>query len=452
MTGNRFILSSIACGVSFGITLGLSRGDFGQAFGHGALTFLASQIGAVVAGRQPTDEDDRQWRAEELRGHIRALQRRRTATYEELEQLTQSRDRALSSLQSLQAQLQQLQAKSNTLWQQKEALSWTLTTPTARRTTTEIQDSELRIKNMEREEAELNRSLSSTLAAKQRAELHLTTTQSELSQLQAQVAEQKVQKADILEDIMALSGQQTQLKASIEQAQAQLADLERYRKDLTQLIEAAEPARQQVTQGTQSLQSAIDQLQGQIGSLHGELETLETQILDRRSQKTVLDQELDSLRDQTRSLAKSSETGIATSHRLASASDSLSDPWQDSFPTPMHPSGDDPAATVPLDFSQYPSITAPWTDFAAKLPKYEFQALGAIAHDQNPAPQLKKIAEANLTMPELLIDAINERALEIIGDIILEPSANKGIPIIAQEYETSVRAILRMYEAVVTHG
>ncbi len=443
MTGNRFILSSIACGVSFGITLGLSRGDFGQSLGHGALTFFASQVGAVIAGRQPTEDDDRQWRAEELRGHIRALQRRRAATYEELEQLTQSRDRALSSLQSLQAQLQQLQAKSNTLWQQKEALSWTLTTPTVRRTTTEIQDTELRIKHMEREEAELNRSLSSTLAAKQRAELHLTTTQSELSQLQAQVAEQKVQKADILEDIMALSGQQAQLKASIQQAQTQLEDLERYRKELTQLIESAEPARQQVTQGTQSLQSAIDQLQGQIGSLHGELETLETQILDRRSQKTVLDQELDSLRDQTRS--------IATSNRLATASVSLTDPWQDSFPASVHPMSDDPAATLPLDFSQYPSITAPWTDFASKLPKYEFQALGAIAHQENPGPQLKQIAEANLTMPELLIDAINERALEIIGDIILEPSANKGIPIIAQEYETSVRGILRVYEAL-THG
>lgn len=439
MTGNRFVLSSIACGVSFGITLGLSRGDFGQSLGNGAMTFLASQIGAVVASRQPTEDDEGQWRSEELRGHIRALQRRRADTYTELEQLMEERDRASSSLQSLQGQLQQLQTKSNTLWQQKEALSWNLTSPAAgRRTTTEIQDFELRIKTLEREEAELNRSLSSTLAAKQRAESHLITTQSELSQILAQVAEQKVHKADILEDIMSLGEQQQQLNQALIQSQQQLEDLDRYRRDLTQLVESAEPVRQQVSQGSQSLQGAIHQLQGQIGSLHTELETLETQILDRRTQKIALDQELETLREQPQS--------IVSSPRLAT----VSDPWQESSsPTAPKPSREDPAATLRLDFSLYPNVTPPWIAFAAQLPRYEFQALGAIAHEKSPASHLKRIAEANLTMPELLIDAINERALETIGDIILEPSAKKGIPVIAQEYETDVRAILRVYEAMI---
>lgn len=439
MTGNRFVLSSIACGVSFGITLGLSRGDFGQSLGNGAMTFLASQIGAVVASRQHTEDDEGQWRSEELRGHIRALQRRRADTYTELEQLMEERDRASSSLQSLQGQLQQLQTKSNTLWQQKEALSWNLTSPAAgRRTTTEIQDFELRIKTLEREEAELNRSLSSTLAAKQRAESHLITTQSELSQILAQVAEQKVHKADILEDIMSLGEQQQQLNQALIQSQQQLEDLDRYRHDLTQLVESAEPVRQQVSQGSQSLQGAIHQLQGQIGSLHTELETLETQILDRRTQKIALDQELETLREQPQS--------IVSSPRLAT----VSDPWQESSsPTAPKPSREDPAATLRLDFSPYPNVTPPWIAFAAQLPRYEFQALGAIAHEKSPASHLKRIAEANLTMPELLIDAINERALETIGDIILEPSAKKGIPVIAQEYETDVRAILRVYEAMI---
>ena len=432
-------MSSIACGVSFGITLGLSRGDFGQSLGNGVLTFLASQIGAVVASRQPTEEDEGQWRSEELRGHIRALQRRRGDTYTELEQLMEERDRAAASLQSLQGQLQQLQTKSNTLWQQKEALSWNLTSPAAgRRTTTEIQDFELRIKTLEREEAELNRSLSSTLAAKQRAESHLTATQSELSQILAQVAEQKVHKADILEDIMSLSEQQQQLNQTLVQSQKQLEDLDQYRRDLTQLVESAEPVRQQVSQGSQSLQGAIHQLQGQIGSLHTELETLETQILDRRTQKIALDQELETLRDQPKS--------IASSPRLAT----VSDPWQESSSVKTtKPAREDPAATLRLDFSQYPNVTPPWIAFAAQLPRYEFQALGAIAHEKSPASHLKRIAEASLTMPELLIDAINERALETIGDIILEPSAKKGIPVIAQEYETDVRTILRVYEAMI---
>jgi len=178
MTGNRFAISSIAFGVSFGITLGLSRGDFVMALGNGVLTFVSGQVGCAIARRQPEEGDEEAvWRLEELRGHIRALQRRRSATYEELTQLTQARDRVTATLQTLQGQVQNLQVKSNTLWQQKEALSWNLSGSAPRRTTAQIHDSEAQIKTLEREEAELNRSLSATLAAKQRAELHLTTTQ-----------------------------------------------------------------------------------------------------------------------------------------------------------------------------------------------------------------------------------------------------------------------------------
>ena len=72
MTANRFTLSSIAFGVSFGITLGLSQGNFLGAIGSGSLTFLSSQIGYAIANRQPTDSDDEQlgWRIEEVRGQI----------------------------------------------------------------------------------------------------------------------------------------------------------------------------------------------------------------------------------------------------------------------------------------------------------------------------------------------------------------------------------------------
>lgn len=458
MTGNRFVLSSIACGVSFGITLGLTRGEFGSAFGNGMLTFLASQIGAVVAQRTAMGEDDRQWRAEELRGHIRALQKRRTVTFEELTQLTQERDRAAVALRSLQSQLQQLQDKSNQLWQQKEALSWNLAAPTARRTTAEIQGSEGRLKQLEREEAELNRSLSATLSAKQRAELHLTTTQAELNQLQSQVAEQKARKSELLNDITALTDQQQQLQQTIDQLQAQVLELDRYRTEMNHLVAAAEPHRQQMTQGSTSLNYAISQLQTQIQSLHDELETLETQILDRRTQKDELDQAIETMRDQQHRTTTSEMTParLQTSllspttfnHRLAT----VSDPWQEeSVTAAVGTAGGgtaiaDPAATLPLDFQHYPGIVPPWSDFASQLPQYEFQALSAIAHQANPASHLKQIAEANLTMPELLIDAINERALETIGDIILEPGSTQGIPIIAQEYESSVRAILRVYE------
>lgn len=421
-----------------------------QAIGHGSLTFISSQIGCLVAQRQPDDGDPEpaMWRIEELRGHIRALQQRRAATYDDLAQLTQERDRVLKSLQGMQGQVQQLQAKSDTLWKQKEALSWNLSNPSSRRTMAEIQGAEAQLKNseaqinsLEREEADLNRSLATTLSAKQRAEAQLTTTQSELNQLLAQVAEQKANKTQLLNDITTLAEQRQHLTQELATLETEIQSLDRYRLELGRLIQSAEPARQQVASGSQSLQTAIDQLQDQIGSLHGELESLETQILDRRTQKESLDQEIDSLR---------TEKSRVTPQNLVS----FEDPWNSDTAAPNGKTlgknsivqTSDSTAPIELDFSQEPNLDPAWANFATLLPKYEVQALTAIARHASPGQRLKQIAEANHTMPELLIDAINERALETIGDILLEPSSQAGSPVIAQEYESSVQAILRAYD------
>ena len=451
MTGNRFTLSSIAFGVSFGITLGLSQGNFLGAIGSGTLTFLSSQIGCVIASRQPTDSDDEQlnWRIEEVQGHIRSLQNRRAAAYDELTQLAQERDRVSTMLRSLQGQVHQLQAKTGS---QSTSPSWNLSTPSPRRTMAELQSSEALIKNseaqitsLEREEADLTRSLSATLSTQQRAEAQLSTTNSELNQLMAQVAEQKANKTQILREITQLDIDRKAIKKELSTLQADVQSLDLYRQELSRLAKSAEPIRDQVNSGTASLQTAIAQLQDQIGSLHGELETLETQILDRRTQKNRLDLEIVTLRTDKQN---------AESSNLANA-----DPWQDAAVSSKSngksssvklngKSNTTPDSTAPveLDFSQEPNLDATWIKFATLLPKYEVQALTAIARHASPAQRLKQIAEANLTMPELLIDAINERALEVVGDIILEPSNQPGVPAIAQEYEGAIQSILRAYD------
>jgi uncharacterized coiled-coil DUF342 family protein len=464
MTANRFTLSSIAFGVSFGITLGLSQGNFLGAIGSGSLTFLSSQIGCIIANRQPTESDDEQlgWRIEEVRGHIRSLQSRRAAAYEDLTQLSQERDRVSTTLRALQGQVHQLQLKNNlssnlsSNASQPVSPSWNLSTPSPRRTMAELQSSEALIKNseahitsLEREEADLTRSLSATLATQQRAEAQLTSTNIELNAIIAQVAQQKANKTQILNEITQLEIDRKSIKKELATLQADVQSLDLYRQELSRLAKSAEPVRDQVTAGTASLQTAIAQLQDQIGSLHDELETLETQILDRRTQKNSLDLELVTLRTQKENAESSSEL-----NNLASF-----DPWQDAIvinsksngrsngkPNGKSNPSSDSTAPVQLDFSQEPNLDATWAKFATLLPKYEVQALTAIVRHASPAQRLKQIAEANLTMPELLIDSINERALEVVGDIILEPSAQPGVPVIAQEYEGAIQAILRAYD------
>ncbi|WP_082906453.1 tellurite resistance TerB C-terminal domain-containing protein [Phormidesmis priestleyi] len=46
-------------------------------------------------------------------------------------------------------------------------------------------------------------------------------------------------------------------------------------------------------------------------------------------------------------------------------------------------------------------------------------------------------------MPELLIDSINERALDTIGDMILEPGSGNTPTMIAEEYRPIVQKLLQ---------
>ncbi len=396
MFKSRLLLSFIALVVSFCLSF-LTGRDFGRAVSTGLIALFASLVGAAVSERRY--QRLFQQRAEELMMHIRSLQRRRAETYDELTDLMEERDR-LATLPPPQTTNSALPS-----WQ-PAPVSWNLAAPQTQTKSPQnpAYSLQTKLQQLETQEAELSRSLAATLMTKQRAELSLATTQAELNQTQAQILEQRNLKEQILQDIRQLSTQKQQLEADLSKLRPHLQELERYRSELNQFLSAAEPKRQQVETGSKSLQTAIEQLQIQISSLHVELSQLETQILDRRTEKETLDQEIALLQSDLKS--KSSPLKPASSHLRSAA---------------------------PPD---------EWTQLITELPEFEFQALRAIAEQTNPNPALKKIAEANLTMPELLIDSINERALETIGDMILEPGSGSTLPTIAQEYLKTVQTLI----------
>lgn len=450
MSGNRFLLSSVAFGVSFGLGLLLSRGDFGKAFGGGCLTFVASQVGAVVATRHT--ENQLIGRTEELRGHIRSLQRRRSEAYVDLLDVIEEHDRIIENIRTLQNQTKFLKAQ-NAINQGRSSsgFSWDLAAPSGRRSAPKLPtfNDELddQLDSLAEQEEALHQAIAETLATKQHTELQLTTAQAELNQLQAQIAEQKASQTTLQDSIASLTQQRQQLEAHLTQLQAQITALEQYRDDLNQLISSADPKRQQVEAGSEALQRAIDQLQQQLASLHGELAQLEAQILQRRSQKESLDQELITLQRQREQLKDQLAEIDRPPPTQVSPPPPQPTPTSASLAPAAPDSPRDPAAPVTLDLSQAP-LSKEWAAFIQDLPHYEFQALYTIAKHPNPGPSLKQIAEANLTMPELLIDAINERALESIGDLILEthPDSSQGT-VIAQEYVGAVQDLIQAFEA-----
>jgi peptidoglycan hydrolase CwlO-like protein len=444
MLKNRVYLSLVAAGVGFGLSLLVGR-NFGKAFLTGSITLIAAQVGAIALESQY--EQGFHQRSEKLRAHIRALQSRRQSVYQELQQLTQERDRLTADIYLVQTQAKPkgtLQPPANPWETQKRsplpeparpAISWTLTekfdktladkTPAA---APQFQSNglETRIQNPEEQttskaRSSLQKNLQKTLTAQQQAEESLNSRQAELHRLQSQITQQQTKQEELAQTVNHLTQQREKLDSDLNYLQTQVQELEQYRGSLTQFFASAEPKRRQVETGSQALQDAIAQLQNQITSLHGELNQLEGQILDRRTEKEQLDSQLSSLKDQQRQLDP-----------LPSA---IAEPKVTSRTVPK------PRRSSP----KTPQIGGEWMDLMRAMTGSEFNALKAIAIEENPGPTLKRLSEENLTMPELLIDAINERALDTIGDIILEPGPDTGVSIIAQEYRDQVATLISTY-------
>ena len=81
-----------------------------------------------------------------------------------------------------------------------------------------------------------------------------------------------------------------------------------------------------------------------------------------------------------------------------------------------------------------------WQNFREKISQDQIEILTAIATQENAQATIKKIAEINITMPNILIDEINEIAYDTLGEIIIE--TNNEIPKIANEYLLMVEIMI----------
>lgn len=456
MLKNRLLVGLVAFAVSFGISLVTSRfKDPSKALLTGFIAIPAALVAALVSERRV--DSPAKMRMETLKSHVRALQRKRAEVYQELVAIAAERQQVEASFNALQMQLRQLQIQSSNLWHQKEELSWDLTTsPKQKESSLEAQTVQLqtRMQELEKQERELNQSLSAILAAKQRAEASFEPLRTELEQIRSQIAEYQDAREKLEGESTTLAQQKQQLEVEVANLQKQIQELEQYRHELNQFLLAAEPKRQQVETGSRTLQAAIQQLQTQVSSLHGELNQLETQIIDRRGQKEELEQELATLQGQKRQLQGQSvplegmvipkPDPLESPDSETVSNGSLSGLSLPSFPK-LRTTGQPATKASARAKKAAQELPEEWMDFMAQLPEHELQVLKAIAEQSNPAPFLKKIAEANLTMPELLIDSINERALETISDIIVEAGAGSNA-VIAKEHQKAVKKLISAYE------
>jgi myosin heavy subunit len=285
-----------------------------------------------------------------------------------------------------------------------------------------------------------------------------------LNQLQSQISSHRETRDKLVQELADLKQQKRQLEAESSALRKDVDDLKRSRKELDQYLSETEKRKKDFDKGSHPLQTASKQLQAQVSTLQDELRRLEIQVSDRRKQKDDLERQLASLNIQHQALkerpvyskSSSSEKNGGSSHHAANNGASNGNPAKELNPRPVASVATSPAVQPATQASPAPAVAKPekpsselsdeWNEFMGHLPEYEFLVLRAIVEQNNPAALLKKIAEDNLTMPEMLIDSINERALETVGDIIIEPGTGSGSATIAREHLRTVKRLLK------THG
>lgn len=85
------------------------------------------------------------------------------------------------------------------------------------------------------------------------------------------------------------------------------------------------------------------------------------------------------------------------------------------------------------------NIPEEWERFRTNISFFQYQALAAFSQEEDLIASINKIAEECLMMPEILIDSINELALENIGDIII--NVESFPPVINEEYQDMIKKI-----------
>ena len=485
MVKQRLFLGSVAFGISFGISFVTGR-NLGTAIGSGVTTTVAAVAAAVVVDRKYHGQAYN--RITELKNHIQALQQRRAEAYHAYQQLEAENNHLAVNLNTLAMQPSQPQLmsapSSRTLPASLKALSWDLSTSVRTHPPIEVRPYELPTEipavgadAVQPGAARLDNDLSQELltdatAAKRKIEANLAALQAELSQIKGQITDHRQTREKLSRELANLREEKRQLDATAKTLKGEVQELETCRVELEQFLAYAEAKKHELETGTNPLQEALKQLQTQVSSLQEELTVLEAQILDRRSQKDALEQQLQALdtvqltavppkapglpelKDKNGSTNGSNGNGDAHSPKTIVHQDmSLKQPLVTS--SAQQSKGLAQAKTVvvlpePIAPEKTSSdLPSEWAEFMVQLPEYELQVIKVLVEQNRPAAVLKHIAEENLTMPELLIDSINERALETIGDLLIDAKSGAGSATIVRDHLKTVKKLLKTYEYLV---
>ncbi|WP_448266838.1 tellurite resistance TerB C-terminal domain-containing protein [Nostoc sp. DSM 114159] len=417
--GNRFILVIVAFSVSFGLSL-VPSWDFNKAFLTGVITAVTIHTTALFIDKRRRNYE--MFVLGSLRKRIKEMEGLKARVVREINQIEEHHNLLYAESQQLQNQVIESRSQRDSLHRELRTFAGQ-----KKQLETEVSSLQTEINNLQNNQTELNNAFSILTAEKRRLESNCNVSRAEITQLQSQISELQHEKQEIESNLTLLGRLKPQLEEKLYELRIAIQELEVETTQNNQLLVATKTERE-------NIQAILNYSQTQLAEHKAELQQLQGQV-------SLLQEERDSLQNQVWELLQQVETFN---------SEPLSDNSQEDdielFPFSEIIESSDISENSVIETSE--NISEEWTNFLVNLPGHELQVLKAIVEQDNPNSAIKTIAEANITMPNLLIDSINERANDTIGELIINSDSES--PKVYQEHITDVKKMIAMYEDLMT--
>jgi chromosome segregation ATPase len=415
MISNRFILGIVAFSVSFGLSL-VPNWDFNKAFLTGLITAVTIYAAALFVDKRRRNYE--MFILGSIRKRIKEMEGLKARVVREINQIEEHHNLLYAESQQLQNQVTESRNQRDSLHRELRTFAGQ-----KKQLETEVNSLQSEINNLQKNQTELNNAFSVLTAEKRRLESNCNVFRSEITHLQSQISELQHEKQEIESNLTLLGRLKPQLEEKLYELRIAIQELEVDTTQKNQLLVATKAERE-------NIQAILNSSQTQLTEHKAELQQLQEQI-------SLLQEERDSLQNQVWELLQQIET-----FNPEQLDDNSKEDDNELFPFSEIMETTAIRETSEADTSE--NLPEEWTNFLENPPVYELQVLKAIVEQDNPNAAIKKIAEANITMPNLLIDSINERANDMIGELIID--SNSEIPKVYQEYIPHVKKMIAMYE------
>ncbi|PHM10198.1 tellurite resistance TerB C-terminal domain-containing protein [Nostoc sp. 'Peltigera malacea cyanobiont' DB3992] len=405
---NRFILVIVAFSVSFGLSL-VPTWDFNKAFLTGVITAVTIHTTALFIDKRRRNYE--MFVLGSLRKRIKEMEGLKARVVREINQIEEHHNLLYTESQQLQNQVIESRSQRDSLHRELRTFAGQ-----KKQLETEVSSLQTEINNLQKNQTELNNAFSMLTAEKRRLESNCNVSRAEITQLQSQISELQHEKQEVESNLTLLGRLKPQLEEKLYELRIKIQELEVETTQNNQLLVATKTERE-------NIQAILNSSQTQLAEYKAELQQLQGQV-------SLLQEERDSLQNQVWELLQQVET-----LNPEPLSDNSQEDDIELFPFSEIIQSSNVIENSEVETSG--NIPEEWTNFLENLPVHELQVLKAIVEQDNPNSAIKKIAEANITMPNLLIDSINEQANDTIGELIINSDSES--PKVYQEHITDVK-------------